>query len=150
MNSNSSFAKLLHEYGGIEEESVEEDNDKSSSNTITDENPQLSTEAEVIPKAAAVTSNTIAPGRTPGLMTTEERSTGAVNGKIYMVYFSAGGGLVGLTMIMALLILTQVTRVGNDLWLSYWSEQKWGLTKEIYISGCTAGGTIGPPLWMMI
>ncbi|ORX82952.1 P-loop containing nucleoside triphosphate hydrolase protein [Basidiobolus meristosporus CBS 931.73] len=148
MNNNNSFAKLLQEYGGIDEEEEEEeggerDADQSSNSTIIDESPKPPVVTEVPTKGAAV-----AAVRAPGLMTTEERSTGAVNSKVYMLYFAAGGGLVALSGIIVLLILTQVVRVGNDLWLSYWSEEKWGLSKQLYMGVYVAWG-VGQSIFML-
>ncbi|KAI9217146.1 P-loop containing nucleoside triphosphate hydrolase protein [Blastocladiella britannica] len=66
------------------------------------------------------------PGAAGKLMKAEERATGSVNLNVYRAYFAAMGGLTGITAVMFLLILTQLLRVGNDYWLTWWTEHNWG------------------------
>jgi ABC-type multidrug transport system fused ATPase/permease subunit len=58
-----------------------------------------------------------------GLMTVEEKSQGSVSSYIYRYYLTAAGPFAVVSFLMfSVLLLTQVLRIGNDLWLALWSR----------------------------
>jgi len=56
-------------------------------------------------------------------MTVEERNTGSVKFSIYKFYVRAAGGLGCVFAVLFFLVLTQVAKIGNDLWLVFWMEK---------------------------
>ncbi|KNE61622.1 hypothetical protein AMAG_18659 [Allomyces macrogynus ATCC 38327] len=67
------------------------------------------------------------------LMQAEERMAGAVDWYVYMAYFRATGGMLGVMIILAVLILSQVFRVGNDLWLAPWTGRTFEMSQGAYL-----------------
>ncbi|KAF9104630.1 hypothetical protein BGX29_001523 [Mortierella sp. GBA35] len=68
-----------------------------------------------------------------GLMSQEERSTGSVDGNIYKTYVEAAGGKSLVPLLLFLLIITQVAKVGNDLWLSWWTSNRFNESQKFYM-----------------
>ena len=50
----------------------------------------------------------------------ENREIGSVNLKLYLKYFYAGAGVIGLIVCLFVNLLVQVTYVLADWWLAYW------------------------------
>ncbi|CAG8704303.1 27994_t:CDS:2, partial [Dentiscutata erythropus] len=75
-----------------------------------------------------------------GLMSTEEQYRGAVNNEVYFTYFRNAGGMLLIPFIIFLLIMMQVTNIGNNLWLSYWSSNTFNLSLGVYIGVYCAWG----------
>ena len=97
MKAGKAFAKLIEEYGEAEEEKEEEEIDVKSA-----DKKEIEKEKE----------NNKAVSSSKALMTTEERSTGSVDNKIYFAYLRAGGGYVLLPLLIFLLIMMQGTNIG--------------------------------------
>ena len=96
MKAGKAFAKLIEEYGEAEEEKEErEEIDVKSVD-----------KKEIEKEKVKVVSSSKA------LMTTEERSTGSVENKIYSAYLRAAGGFVILLLLIFFLTMTQVTNIG--------------------------------------
>ncbi|KAF9920089.1 hypothetical protein FBU30_010129 [Linnemannia zychae] len=66
-------------------------------------------------------------------MTEEERATGAVSRQIYREYFRLGGYWTW-TMIIFLVSAQQAAGVAMNVWLSFWSSDRFGLTMWEYIN----------------
>ncbi|CAG8496995.1 12244_t:CDS:2 [Dentiscutata heterogama] len=75
-----------------------------------------------------------------GLMSTEEQYRGAVNKDVYLAYIRNAGGMLLIPFVIFLLIMMQVTNIGNNLWLSYWSSNTFNLSLGIYIGVYCAWG----------
>lgn len=58
----------------------------------------------------------------------EDRQNGSIPWSIYATYLSAMGTAMWSLLFGSLLILTQVTTVGNNLLLGFWSADSWSLT----------------------
>ena len=52
----------------------------------------------------------------------EDRTKGAVSGRIYWDYFRAGGGALSFILLAASCIVTQVLFSGTDYWLTLWTD----------------------------
>ncbi|CAG8701408.1 5708_t:CDS:10, partial [Dentiscutata erythropus] len=122
MNANKSFAKLILEYGESKDE-------MTTINIETDEPTEKKLFASPIPSASS-----------QGLMSLEERTTGAVADKIYIAYIRAAGGLVLIPLILFLLVIMQGSNIGSNLWLSFWTSNNFALTTEQYMSVYCAWG----------
>ncbi|CAG8600207.1 14336_t:CDS:10, partial [Dentiscutata heterogama] len=122
MNANKSFAKLILEYGESKDE-------MTTINIETDEPTEKKFFASPIPSASS-----------QGLMSLEERTTGAVADKIYIAYIRAAGGLVLIPLILFLLVMMQGSNIGSNLWLSFWTSNNFALTTEQYMSVYCAWG----------
>ena len=55
-------------------------------------------------------------------MLEEERVLGSVSSNVYKEYLEAAGGIWAVIMAIFLIVLVQATRLGNDLWLVYWTD----------------------------
>ncbi|CAG8547028.1 11089_t:CDS:10 [Funneliformis mosseae] len=120
MRDGKAFAKLIEEYG--EAEAEEEIDEKSDEKEIEKE----------------ISTGVVAPVK--ALMTTEERVTGSVDNSVYFAYVRAAGGYSLLPLLLFLLIMTQVTNIGNNLWLSFWTSQKFNMSTEKYMAIYLAWG----------
>lgn len=98
MGNNGEFAKFIREFGNNDEEVGE------------------SAKAE-LPVAAAADEKKPR-GGLPGaqLMQAEERNTGAVSGKVYGAYFSAGNGHIVIPILLLCLVMMQGCTVMSSYW----------------------------------
>ena len=67
------------------------------------------------------------------LMQREERAVSSVSGEVYLAYIRASGSILVGPLIFFLLLLSQGTNIANSLWLSYWTSNKFGVSKGVYI-----------------
>ncbi|KAF9914155.1 hypothetical protein BX616_008850 [Lobosporangium transversale] len=148
MANQGEFSSLMKAHGGIEDidKDLEEVNDDNSvDSTIAGvskatESSNNNEKKDVKEKEESGKASTGPGGKRKGLMSQEERSTGSVDGKIYKAYISAAGGIYLLPLILLLLTLTQVTKVGNDLWLSWWTADQFNQTQKFYMGLYAAWG----------
>lgn len=115
VNRAQDFARILREFGGQKQEEEEEHQIKEA-------------DAELGKVAAA---KSLAPRKS--LAATEDRETGAVSMAVYAAYFRGGGGLWTVPLLLAILVLAQVAQVGNNLWLSFWSNDTLHRKDPFYI-----------------
>ncbi|CAI2164333.1 9655_t:CDS:10 [Funneliformis geosporum] len=94
MRDGKAFAKLIEEYGEAE---AEEEIDVESA------------DEKVVKKE--MSTGVVAPVK--ALMTTEERSTGSVDNTVYFAYVRAAGGYLLLPLLFFLLVMMQVTNIGQ-------------------------------------
>ncbi|KAF9973525.1 hypothetical protein BGZ73_003215 [Actinomortierella ambigua] len=146
MDDQGEFAELMKAHGGMEDEDT----------AAADADADVNTEAGSLTEKAEEQSKTVGSSGDPekeelkkdtqeskksdtpkapvkGLMQTEERSTGSVSGKIYKEYFRATGGSYIVPMIVITMTLTQIAKVGNDLWLSWWTSDALNETPKFYM-----------------
>ncbi|ORX67697.1 hypothetical protein BCR32DRAFT_330237 [Anaeromyces robustus] len=118
MQKEGEFARLMHTFGGIDDENNENkennnDNNKSSEKKINDkkktEEGNNKKEEKKVGKS---------------LMRLEERAVGSIDSKIYKNYLKAAGGIICGIFIIFLIVSIQVSKLGTDLWLVKWTEQK--------------------------
>ncbi|KAI8868673.1 hypothetical protein GQ42DRAFT_170542 [Ramicandelaber brevisporus] len=124
MESSPTFAALVNEYGGVDHNSFENDSAPRSAGK--------STASDAIQSTATITATTSA-----AIMQIEDRETGAVAKKVYMLYISALGGVWIIVMLAVLEAITQVARVGSGLWLSAWTDNKLDKDNVFYMTGYT-------------
>ncbi|KAF9163643.1 hypothetical protein DFQ26_002301 [Actinomortierella ambigua] len=152
MDNQGEFSELMKAHGGMEED--ETDTADAEIDTLEDLH---STEAGSLNEKVHEKSETAKVGGDPekeglkkdtqegkdgekpkapakGLMQSEERSTGSVSGKIYKAYLKATGGSYIVPMIVITMILTQIAKVGTDLWLSWWTSNTFNQTSAFYMS----------------
>lgn len=72
------------------------------------------------------------------LMQQEERAVASVPWSVYGDYVRASGSIFNGPFVIFLLILSQGSNITTSLWLSYWTSDKYGLSKGQYI-GIYAG-----------
>ncbi|ORX52519.1 hypothetical protein BCR36DRAFT_349904 [Piromyces finnis] len=132
MQKEGEFARLMHIYGGIND-SEDDITDKSSDDDDKNENNK-EIEIEEIPMEKA-TFNGINKKQGKALMTKEERATGSVDIKVYKDYLKAAGGItIGILILIAVIVL-QISKFGNDIWLVYWTDDtfKWATISYIIV-----------------
>ncbi|KAG0299227.1 hypothetical protein BGZ98_010242 [Dissophora globulifera] len=139
MQNEGEFSSLMKAHGGIEEtegESGELDDDEHSVDSAITAGAEKALERTMSRKSEVTDQKKkdAAPGDKPkALMSQEERSTGSVDGRIYKDYVKAAGGTYLIPLLLFLLIITQVAKVGNDLWLSWWSSDNFKQTQKFYM-----------------
>ncbi|KAI8617195.1 P-loop containing nucleoside triphosphate hydrolase protein [Chytriomyces sp. MP71] len=70
------------------------------------------------------------------MMTVEDQETGKVAARVWMNYVKASGGWFGFVLpLVFVLLIFQLSRTGNDLWLTYWTDNTFRLTNTQYIIG---------------
>ena len=65
-------------------------------------------------------------------MAEEERAVGGVKREVYTSYLTAAGGWLTVILVVACSILSQGTRIGNDLWLVAWTNKTFALNDAAY------------------
>lgn len=116
MENQGEFSSLMKAHGGIEE------NDNDFEESLEEPVLNLSTtEAEKTAESGAVDEKNEGfdekkkdepAAKAKGLMSQEERATGSVDGTIYKSYVNAAGGTYLIPLMLAILIVTQVAKVG--------------------------------------
>ncbi|KAG0223167.1 hypothetical protein BGW42_006079 [Actinomortierella wolfii] len=151
MEDQGEFADLMKAHGGMEEEeaasadaeidavddsqSTEAGSMSEKVNEKTESNQNSSDpEKEELKKKDDQEKETEKPkAPAKGLMQAEERSTGSVAGRIYRAYAKAAGGPLLVSTLAFVIILTQVAKVGNDLWLSWWTSDEFKKSPQFYM-----------------
>ncbi|KAI8803437.1 P-loop containing nucleoside triphosphate hydrolase protein [Cladochytrium replicatum] len=129
MDAHNAFSKLMQEYGGIgtgsEDENPEameleptDKGEKKDEKLIVSED-----EKEIVIEEA---------GR--HLMLDEERAVGAVAANVYLRFLKYGGGWVTVCLALLATVLTQVSRVLTDVWLSWWVGDALKLSSDTYMA----------------
>lgn len=72
------------------------------------------------------------------LMQAEERALASVPWSVYASYTRASGTILNAPIVLALLILSQGTNIVTNLWLAYWTADRFSLSMGVYI-GVYAG-----------
>ncbi|KAL7754223.1 hypothetical protein RI367_000204 [Sorochytrium milnesiophthora] len=152
MAQDGHFADLIRSYGGA---GGDESDDSSSGNSIFDDSAVVDDDHRDVPSILVSSGqgttllgsprgvdhvNVLsATGDAPGarkLMTTEERALGAVRLRVYARYVKYCGGWGPVGFVLFLVVFTQGVRIGNDLWLVWWTSKTFPhLTKKDYMMG---------------
>lgn len=90
-------------------------------------------------------------GKAPAgaLMQVEERATSNVSWGVYKAYIQASGSLGVAPLLAGLLILSQGMNIVTSLWLSWWTGDKFGYAKGVYI-GIYAALGFGQAFFMFV
>lgn len=67
------------------------------------------------------------------LMQVEERATSSVSWKVYSAYIKASGSILVLPLILFLVVTSQAANIVTNLWLSWWTADKFHLSRAAYI-----------------
>ncbi|ORX63493.1 hypothetical protein BCR32DRAFT_330852 [Anaeromyces robustus] len=139
MKNDGEFSRLMRTYGGIDDsddnlsdktsdKNVNEQTNLQNEGKTTEEGEEKVKQEEV--KKAREEKTT---GR--ALMTKEERATGSVDIKVYKDYLKAAGGILFGIIILIFVVITQASKLGNDMWLVYWTDDKfkWETTSYIIV-----------------
>jgi len=134
MQKEGEFARLMHTYGGIDDSDDDMTDKSSESENENENNKKGEKDGEVEKEMKGVGENK----KGKALMTTEERATGSVDLKVYKDYLKAAGGIVIGILILIAVIILQISKFGNDIWLVYWTEDKfkWATTTYILVYMC--------------
>lgn len=68
-----------------------------------------------------------------GLMQSEERAIASIPWSVYKTYIEASGTMLNLPLVLVLLILAQGANIVTNLWLSFWTSDKFGFSMGVYI-----------------
>ncbi|KAK4962143.1 ATP-binding cassette transporter yor1, partial [Elasticomyces elasticus] len=116
MASNEEFQKLMSSTA-VEEEKEEEAEEVEDE--VEDEKKHQKKRHGKKPAAA--------------LMQIEERSVKSVSWSIYMAYIRASGSILVAPLVVILLIMSQGANIVTNLWLSWWTSDKFGYSTGVYI-----------------
>ncbi|KAG4305854.1 hypothetical protein PORY_000764 [Pneumocystis oryctolagi] len=84
------------------------------------------------------------------LMQQEEREIGAIKWIVYIEFIRASGGLWLIPLIAILLVVFEFVNIGNNLWLSFWSKNKFQKSPNFYITIYIILGIIQTFLYFII
>jgi uncharacterized integral membrane protein len=123
---SSSLAVMTDGKEGVEGADVpmvDEGDDEDVLDTVSDDDSEGEEEEdENAPKKAGA-----------ALVVAEERDTGSVSWAVYKNYVAASGGW-GVWLLLAIMLAgIQCARIGADVWLSYWSTQRFDFPNSTYI-----------------
>ncbi|ORX52502.1 hypothetical protein BCR36DRAFT_324258 [Piromyces finnis] len=141
MSNEGEFARLMRNYGGIDEKINNENEDESELSDLEQSSEKEEDDDATISKEDVANDKTDSEKpkekdekkEQQGLMTKEERNTGSVKFSIYKFYVRAAGGIGCVVAVLAFLILTQVAKIGNDMWLVFWTDKKFDITTLAYV-----------------
>jgi ATP-binding cassette, subfamily C (CFTR/MRP), member 1 len=68
-----------------------------------------------------------------GIIAAEDQEQGAVKGNVYWNYIQACGGYPYIILLVLAASLNSGTQLTSNLWLSWWSDDKYGLTINQYL-----------------
>jgi len=73
----------------------------------------------------------------------ERREEGSVKLNVYKAYINAmGGGVWTFSFLTFITVAERALSVFTNIWLAYWSQQKWNLGQTAYLSGYSAIGVV--------
>ncbi|KNE55572.1 hypothetical protein AMAG_01463 [Allomyces macrogynus ATCC 38327] len=151
MAADGAFAEQMRNFGGLtsssgSDESSDEEESTTEANSVAhlvakkvvdvtdDDAHEGDSSGDSVVRLSRNGTTKSKPAKTAGkLMQAEERSTGSVEWEVYKSYMRAMGGVGGVSLILGVLILSQVFRVGNDLWLSAWTSGWQNLSQNVYL-----------------
>ena len=107
MDVNGKLASMMKDYKGVEE--------------------YKEPEKESTKKHKSLDVLTSAEAGKGGIIADEDRVIGAVEWTTYKSYFKAAGGIPYIFMIVAAAILSQLSQLFTNLWLSWWTENRYNL-----------------------
>jgi len=122
----------MRTYGGIDD-SEDDLTDRSSDNE--NENGKGNEKGKEVKMEETPKKGDVFKKEGKALMTKEERATGSVEAKVYKDYLKAAGGItIGILILIAVIVL-QISKFGNDIWLVYWTDDtfKWPTTSYIIV-----------------
>ena len=130
MAANGSFARLSTEFGrvvddaGVEAEAdVEAEGGKKDALKKADDD-----------KAMAIGLGAKAEkAKDKGLMQKDERTIGAVGGKVYLGFARAAKGQYTVPLLALTMVLMSGTQTMSQFWLVFWQSDKWGLSSDLFI-----------------
>ncbi|KAG4104317.1 P-loop containing nucleoside triphosphate hydrolase protein [Neocallimastix lanati (nom. inval.)] len=123
LQRNGEFARLMHTYGGIDET---EDGKKDKENELKKKDDRKREDKKDGKKDDKK--------KGKSLMTQEERAVGSVDTKVYKNYLKAAGGVIIGCLVLLLIVSIQVSKLGTDMWLVYWTEGKFDIALNTYIT----------------
>lgn len=103
-----------------------------------DVDQQDSATAKEVDDSADVAAEKPAEDSEDSLMQEEERASENVGLKVYYRYFKASGSFLVLPLIFLLLIVAQGTNIVTNLWLTWWTSDKFGFSTGKYVSCLTS------------
>ncbi|KAJ3206137.1 hypothetical protein HDU67_008363 [Dinochytrium kinnereticum] len=110
VGAGGEFAELIRTYGGGEVENVDKEEVAIAADLSIEEEGEKRTSEE---KTA-----------TANIMKDEERAVGAVRLEIWWSYVVASGGWSFVASLMFALFMVQAVKIGNDIWLVWWSGDR--------------------------
>ncbi|KAI9340247.1 P-loop containing nucleoside triphosphate hydrolase protein [Obelidium mucronatum] len=120
MRRNGDFADLMNSYGGIPTTSELDLAAQTKAVAQTGAGHSSSTEVNPTP----ISTNTVPLSSSKGmLIKAEEKSEGGIKSSIFISFAIAMGGRWFLLLMLFVLILAQVGKVANDMWLVFWTNQ---------------------------
>ncbi|KAJ3348660.1 hypothetical protein HDU83_001130 [Entophlyctis luteolus] len=119
MEAQGGFAKMFATYGSSEDTDDED-------NAV---NQSALREAEVVELEKLLDSRSTG----KDIMTVEDQETGKVAASVWWHYAKASGGVFGFAIpLFIILVVFQSAYIGNNLWLTWWTDNQFKLTTQQY------------------
>ncbi|OUM67331.1 hypothetical protein PIROE2DRAFT_40147 [Piromyces sp. E2] len=136
MQKEGEFARLMRTYGGVDDsESDEQSKSESEGDSEKKKDKKSGSESESESESETKkASQLIKKEKGKALMTQEERAVGSIDSKIYMGYLKSAGGILCGILIIVLLVSIQVSKLGTDMWLVFWTDNKFEMSTSSYIT----------------
>ncbi|KAI9658804.1 MAG: hypothetical protein M1831_003830 [Alyxoria varia] len=126
MANNADFSKLIHDNAEAEQrEKKKGDEDDEVDAALDGKKPKKQKKK---PTAA--------------LMQAEEKAVSSVTWGVYHAYIKSAGSILWFPVVMFMLILSQGSNIVTSLWLSWWTDGKFGYSRGMYVGGYAAFGFI--------
>ncbi|KAI8806674.1 P-loop containing nucleoside triphosphate hydrolase protein [Cladochytrium replicatum] len=127
VSQNGVFSEMVKNYGFDSDNDSGEENEKLYKSDEEDELKQLDVLVSTTRNAKDI-------------MQVEDRETGKVSSNVWWSYVKASGHWKFLFELSVILLALQASRIGNDLWLTYWTSDQFHLTTIDYVIGYTVFG----------
>jgi len=104
------------------------------SQTANEETPEKKEVVEGAEEEEVIKKDPAAGKKGPGLMQAEERAVKSVGWNVYVAYIRASGTVLVAPFIVFMLCLSQATNIMSTIWLSWWTSEKYHLSRGTYVS----------------
>ena len=133
MASNHEFQKLIA--SNAQEKRTEKDDDEEDEDETEEQKKTYKKKKGKKPSGA--------------LMQAEERAVSNVSWKVYYAYIKASGSIWVAPLVIGLIVLSQGANISTSLWLSWWTADKFGFSRPVYVGAFAALG-FGQALLMFL
>ncbi|KAJ3132928.1 hypothetical protein HK100_004842 [Physocladia obscura] len=126
ISNNEDFARMIASHGAHSNDDSEDDELEGKEQLIAKR------EKEVVELEGIL--ETKQTGK--DIMTVEDQETGNVSASVWINYVKASGGLFGFVIpLIFILIVYQLSYVGNNLWLTWWTDNQFNMSTKQYLIG---------------
>ncbi|KAJ3116045.1 hypothetical protein HK100_001174, partial [Physocladia obscura] len=125
ITNNGDFARMIASYGSHTDSDSEDDEHGKEELSAKREKEVIELEHVLDTKKGG-----------KNIMTVEDQETGNVSTRVWLNYIRASGGLFGFIIpLVFILIVYQLGYIGNNLWLTWWTDNQFNMNTIQYLIG---------------